>query len=524
MSVEAPVRTRTREARSRDVAPPPARRRRWDAPNLAGAAIGLAAFAGYAAVSIFRHRHFGSTVDLAAQSQTVWGYSQFDVIPNTIVGVPNLLGDHFHPVLITLAPFYWIWNSPEVLLVAQALILAVAGVPIYLWGRERLGSFAGLAFMAAFYLYWGVLAGVEFDFHHIVFAVAAMSWAVYATVTRRNRLLWISVAVAMLSREDVALTAAALGAYIVVVQRRYLLGAVIGVLNIVWFGLLIGVIMPALAGVPYRHWTYQSLGSGPVAALRHIVQHPLDSLELLFVPIAKTRIWIGSFGNWLFLPLLSPLTLVTIPYFLERFWSDQPAVWSFHMQYNMLPAPILAMASIDSLARIRARWRWQPRLPERFVPLTATLVVVTTVVASFAILRPLDDLTKTVDETTASAIQSCLDVIPSSAAVAASQELLPHLASRRVIYGIPAEVGYHVYVNPTALGVEFIAIDLVSGGSPDVAMRAAVRTALDADYGIECTRQLTLVLRRGAPNKELSPVFQVWLAGGCRSTGCLTRI
>ena len=525
MSVETLLKSPPAKAPARAVvAAPPLKKGRRDPANIAAAAMALAAFGGYAFVSIFRDTHFGSTVDLAAQSQTVWGYSQFQIIPNTIVGVPNLLGDHFHPVLFALAPFYWIWNSPEVLLLAQAVLLALAGIPIFLWGRERLNAMAGLAFMAAYYVYWGTLAGMEFDFHHVVFAVAAISWALYAAVTRRNRLLWAAVAVAMLSREDVALTVAGLGFYIVVVQRRYILGAVLMVLNVLWFGLLIGAIMPALAGGPYRHWTYQGLGDGPVAAVKHIFTEPFDSLKLLFVPVAKTRVWIGSFGNWLFLPLLSPLTLVALPYFFERFWNDQPTLWTFHMQYSMLPAPILAMASIDTLARIKSRWRWRVSLPARMPEAIAGLVLVTTVVASFAILRPLDDLTKTVSPATAAAIQSCLDVIPSSAAIAASQELLPHLANRRQIYGIPTEVGHHVYVNPTTLGVEYIAIDLVSGGSPDVAMRDAVRTALAADYGIVCTKQLTLVLHRGATAKELSPQFKHWLAGDCRAEGCLTEI
>jgi uncharacterized membrane protein len=35
-----------------------------------------------------------------------------------VKGTPNLLGDHFHPALMLLAPAYWIWNDTCVLLVA----------------------------------------------------------------------------------------------------------------------------------------------------------------------------------------------------------------------------------------------------------------------------------------------------------------------------------------------------------------------------------------------------------------------
>src|SRR5437868_15074922 len=95
--------------------------------------LGLALIAAvtYAAVSIYRHDHFASNAfDLAVQDQTVWGYSRFEFIYNTVLGIPNLLGDHFHPILMVLGPFMWIWSSAGVLLVAQAVLLALAGAPI----------------------------------------------------------------------------------------------------------------------------------------------------------------------------------------------------------------------------------------------------------------------------------------------------------------------------------------------------------------------------------------------------------
>jgi hypothetical protein len=37
---------------------------------------------------------------LGILDQTIWGYSRFEVIPNTVKGIPNLPGDHFHPALM----------------------------------------------------------------------------------------------------------------------------------------------------------------------------------------------------------------------------------------------------------------------------------------------------------------------------------------------------------------------------------------------------------------------------------------
>ena len=167
------------------VAPtPPARRSIGlrTARTLAGSLTFLAA-AAFSGLSLYRYNHFASNAfDLAVQDQTVWGYSRFEFIYNTVLGIPNLLGDHFHPILMVLAPFMWLWDSAGVLLVAQGVLLALAGIPIYLWGERELGPLGGLCFQAAYLCFWGVLAGVVYDFHHVVFAVPAMALALYATL------------------------------------------------------------------------------------------------------------------------------------------------------------------------------------------------------------------------------------------------------------------------------------------------------------------------------------------------------
>ena len=110
---------------------------------------------------------------------------------------------------------------------------------------------------------------------------------------------------AMLTREDVALTLIALGFYILVVQRRWILGAAVmarerGVVR----RCCSDVVIPALGGgVAYRHWTYDALGTGPLSAASYVFAHPIDSLKLLFTPAEKARVWIGSFAAFALLPL-----------------------------------------------------------------------------------------------------------------------------------------------------------------------------------------------------------------------------
>jgi uncharacterized membrane protein len=474
------------------------------AARLACAAMTVVAAAAYAGISLYRHAHFGSNAwDLAIQDQTVWGYSTFHVIPNTVEMVPNLLGDHFNPILAVLAPFYRMFDGVAVLLVAQAVLLGVAGIPIFLWAAERVGPAAGLAFQASYLVFWGLLAGVVYDFHHVVFAVPAVSAALYATLTRRDWLLWPMVGVGFLTREDVPLTFAALGLYVALVQRRFLVGAVLTALSGAWTLVAVTVVLPALGGSPYRHWLYGELGSGPLSAAVHVVTRPLSSLRLLFEPTRKVELMAGLIGNWLCLPLVSPLFLVVVPALLERFWASDPNIWSFRFQYSMLEGPILAFCAIDSVARLRA-WLG-PRAPRLLWPAVVAALAAVSLLASAVAVRPLTELTTYVSAAQAARIQSCLDVIPPDASVAASNFLVPHLSHRR-----------QIYVISVSTDADYLAVDVstyrrhFAPGEEDQ-LRQTVRSALAGSYGAVCSRDMTVVLHRGAPEKTLSPPLTAWL-------------
>src|SRR6266566_2441695 len=453
-------------------------------PKLLGLRIGrtlagsltLLALAAYASISVYRHEHYASNAfDLAVQDQTVWGYSRGEFIYNTVLGIPNLLGDHFHPMLATLAPFMLIWNSAEVLLVAQAVLLALAGIPIYLWAERELGPLAGVAFQAAYLVFWGVLAGVIYDFHHAAFAVPALSTALYATLTRRNWLLVPAVVWAMLTREDIALVIPALG-----------------------------------GGVAYRHWTYDALGTGPLSAASYVVRHPIDSLKVLFTPATKTRVWIGSFAAFALLPLASPVLLVALPSFLERFWSSSPNFWSFHFQYSMVPAPILAFAAMDTCVRVarslRGRWAAATRLALPLAALAASVIVTVAV-------NPLAEVRTYLPDSRVAEINDCLGTIPGGASVAASNTLVPHLSHRAEIYEIT--------LHPSA---DYVAVDPSTypdffNGEEDQ-LRNVVRGDLAAGYGIVCAKGTTLVLARADSTLSLTPQLNAWLAGKCSGRAC----
>ena len=501
------------EKRMRHVDASPDRRQRLSAIVPLG--LALIAAVAYAAISIYRHDHFASNAyDLGVQDQTVWGYSHLQMIPNTVEMIPNLLGDHFHPILMVIAPLYWIWDDVRVLLIVQAVLLAAAAIPIFWWARQRLGLIPAIAFEAAYLIFWGVFSGVIFDFHHVAFAVPAVSFGLYAVLTNRNRLFWAMLALGLLTRENIALTFVAIGVYIAVVQHRWRLGAVVIALSVAWFAALIEVVMPAIAGGPYGHWTYDALGTGPGSALLHVIRHPLSSLRLLVDNSAKLKLLGGLLGAWLFLPVLSPLALVAIPTLFERLWSSNPALWSASFQYSLVIAPILAFAAIDSTARLQRMFPQRKTFPFPFgggkgggLGMGVSIAVLAAgLILSFGVVGPFDEVGTYISSRQVSDIQSCLTVIPADAGVSASTELLPHLSHR-----------YQIYLLSMKHDAEYVAIDLVAylghfAPGEEAAIRTTIKESMANGYGVACSRGTTVVLHRGVAGGTLSPELTAFLA------------
>jgi uncharacterized membrane protein len=252
--------------------------------------------------------------------------------------------------------------------------------------------------------------------------------------------------------------------------------------------------------------------------LLNVLRNPFKAVELMFVPIAKTRIWIGSLGSWLFLPLLSPIALVALPSFLERFWNDGPDFWTFHMQYSLLSAPILAFAAIDGLARFAS---FRHSTAESMFTMRGALAVLAVSALLTVAVNPLAEMSTYVSSQTAMDIQSCLDVIPPSASVAATQNLLPHLATRTRVYTIPAQVADRVFQSPIDVGVDDLAIDIATEGN-DAQYRDVVHAAFNAGYGVACSKELTVVLAKGLNSQTLTPQLDAWLAGKCTGRACLS--
>jgi uncharacterized membrane protein len=334
------------------------------APDWVPWLIALAVFAGYSIISMSRYLRLDpGSWDLGIFTEYVKQLAHLHAPVANIHGSGfNLLGDHLQPIVGLIAPLFLVFPSAATLLVVQAFLTAVSVVPVSRAAEARLGTAAGRMIGAAYGLSWGLAQMIDFDFHEIGFAVPLLACSLSALLRGRTRAAVLWALPLVFVKEDQGFTVAALGIVLIIssVRRRpeegterneALWGGLILVIwGIFWSALAIIVIIPHFnAAHVYPYWTDGGAVSpaghaGPGAVLSQLDASWLAKLRttlLILLPVG-------------FLALGSPLALVALPSLALRFVSINGAYWGDGFHYNATVMPIVFLAAVDTLSRLRA--------------------------------------------------------------------------------------------------------------------------------------------------------------------------
>ncbi|MET8626215.1 DUF2079 domain-containing protein [Kitasatospora sp. NPDC004669] len=404
-----------------------------------GLAAGFAAL--YACVAVNRHRRgLTKAYDLGIFEQAVRAYAHghAPIVPLKGPGY-HLLGDHFHPLIAVLAPVYRVFPSALTLLVAQALLMALAVVPLTRWAHEVAGPRVALVIGCATGASWGIVRAATDDFHEIAFAVPLLAFAA-TTLGRRRPLaaaLW-SLPL-LLVKEDLGLTVAAVGLLIAWQARRRRGGALSGlalaVVGVAAAALTLLVVLPSFnPSGSFDYW--QQLDGGAKPSLWTV------PLRLGWPPLKWLLLFLlAATGG--FLCLRSPLVLLCVPTLIWRLLSTNPHHWGVSYHYSAVLMPIVFAALVDALRHRDAR------RVRRGLGVTVLVTAVTLPLYPLheAVMPEAWSTSPRLTET-----RAVLRLIPDDATVAASNRLAAQLTGR-------AEVTLVCQV-PTAPAPEWVVVDL----------------------------------------------------------------
>lgn len=397
--------------------------------------IAVGFFVVYSVYAVARHYRLETTAfDLGIFAQAVRGYAEFRGPISDLRGWNlNLFGDHFHPIIATLAPLWWLRPKASTLLMAQAALLASSIIPITRLAMKRLGNSRGLAVGIAYGLSWGLQSALAFDFHEVAFGVPLLAFGLVAFLEDRWRTGILFTLALLLVKEDMGATVAAIGAYLMW-RRRLLSGITLIVVGVASVLVLALVVIPAFNPVGENWYLHQYGGSASGGGIAgRILSAPLR----LFDNEAKvgTLFQLGLITG--FVALRSPLAIAAFPNLAIRFLSDNPLYHGTSLQYSLILMPIAFAAFLDAYPKLVtnrvAAVRWYTKRSPLIVLAVAAVLAQHYPLQSI-VLEPVKSFTRSPRVESAYALMA---KIPDNALVETTNVLAPHLVGRCRVYMYP---------------------------------------------------------------------------------------
>jgi uncharacterized membrane protein len=519
-----------REALVAGLVPPASWRAAFDAVS-AGASgragrwlplgVVLLAATGYAAYFAYYTIHYHHSVltlswDLGLEDNIVWNVLHGGPFMKSSPLAGPVDSSHFgyHAALFAyvIAPFYALWPRAEALLVLQAVLIAAAAIPLFLFAERRLGSVSACVIALAYLLYPGVHGANLYDFHYLPIGIVFLWSTLYFIDSGRYRVAAVCALLTLSIREDMAADLAVMAGFIALATPHLRAGVVLGAVSVLYFmGMKLAVMPRFMHGGESFIWQWRGLtpeehpGFGGV--LMTVVGNPLYALRTLLVP-EKLLYFVQLAVPLAFLPWRRAIGFyLTIPGLLFTLLTvDAPPLVQISFQYT---AHWVGFVFIAVVANIEALGVASGRPGEAEARRRAWLgaVAALTLIASYQFGAVLQRHTvrggfaqykfdwNAEDEERYAGLQALIAQIPPDAKVVSSEYVVPHVSNRADAYTLRLglyDAEYLLfqldprYENGTALPRSFGRFEA-----------KYARQALRADFGVVDRRGAYVLAQRG---------------------------
>lgn len=400
--------------------------------------------------------------DLGNMVQAIWNTLNGHFLETTTLNgfQHSRLGFHVDPLLLLLAPLFWIWSSPLLLLVVQAIAVASGALPVFWLARKHLASSRAAAHFAFAYLLYPATQFNAFTshegFHAVSLAIPLILFSVWCLDEDRLVAFSVLAVLAAASKEEIPIAVGCLGIWYAVRRGRrtfglgvFGIGLAVSLANFLW---VIPHFSPT-GNEPYAS-RYRAVGGTPTGIVHKLFTDPLafvhaiatgqkvSYLALLLVP-------------FLGLCLLEPLLLFgAVPDLAINLLSGRSDQASIALHWTAGMVPFVVAASIFAAARLKT------------IGVRLSLWVLVAV-AMTAILSPLYVLgrdTRALGSPVLAAKKHAVSLIPARVPVSASNQLGSHLSQR-----------HYISVFPFAVRARWIIVDI---NDPNYRDRASLRRAV----------------------------------------------
>ena len=301
--------------------------------------------------AVGEHVTYNSTSrDIGVYLQILWNTPHGRPFWTTILESNRLhVAEHVALLLPALGPLFAAVPDVRWLFLAQQVVLALAGVPVYLLARRRLGGVWLPTLLVAGYFAMPTLAEVAFDaFYPVTWSALPLGFAAYFLLTDRWRPGAALALLALPIEEETGLIVVGLGLYLLLRRGGLRLGAALAATGTLWVLLIALVVMPRFhdpSTIP------RDAGNRTLGHFEQLRQAPAATISMLLTergPVA---------ARWLLAPtggvaLLAPhVLLIDAPDAAVLVTGDNAQRFRRHWVAPTLP--IIWLATVVGLARLR---------------------------------------------------------------------------------------------------------------------------------------------------------------------------
>jgi uncharacterized membrane protein len=445
----------------------------------------LFVFAAVLHYAVFATAH----VDLGNMVQAIWNtlHGHFLEATGPNGGQSDRLGVHVDPFLLLLAPLFWIWSSPLLLPIVQAVAVTSGALPVFWLARKHLNSSrAGAHFAFAYLLYPATQFNaftIGSGFHSVSMAVPLVLYAVWFLDEDRLVAFSAMALLACTTKEEIPLAVGCLGVWYAVRKGRRLFGLSVFAIGlaVTLFNLLWVIPHFSPSGVDPFVGRYRAVGGTPQGIAHKLVTDPLALAHM--VATGHKALYLALvFVPFLGLSLLEPLLLLgAAPDLAINLLSSDSNQTTVHFMYTAGIVPFVVAASILGAARFK----------RQAVRLSLWVLAGTACIAVYSPILSLGGDVRALGSPLVSAKSQALSLIPKDVPVSASNQLGGHLSARR-----------YSYIFPTVGRARWIVMDVKDGTYIDAKGYKRVIRGYEASkaWRIVFSSHGILVLRkRGSP-------------------------
>ncbi|QQR64153.1 DUF2079 domain-containing protein [Candidatus Roizmanbacteria bacterium] len=281
---------------------------------------------------------------------------------------------HNDIILALFAPLYFLYPSPEVLLVTQSVVLGLGALAVYGIGMHVLKKIThpelySLIFAVSYLFYVPLQLANRFDFHSVVLSTSFLLFMFYYWLEKKHSWSLLFLVLSLITKEQVGLTTALFGIYVVLLNLKFKIfnlnsnfkflisnyktdknirfGLLVSTFSVVW------VLFSFFVMIPFFR------GEGHFATSRY---ENINIISTLFRKSTFEYLW-NLFAPLGFLSLLSPVILIALPEFAINLLSQEANMRSVVFHYTAVITPFIFISAIYGLRRA---YRLSPHVAHLF--------------------------------------------------------------------------------------------------------------------------------------------------------------